>query len=502
MGKLRLYTDDELNLRNQGLQEIKQCLDKLKIDFMLEGGVLLGAVRDGNFIRWDPDVDLAARSEQVIPKMHEIVEIFESEGFAISTLLLPSNEGFYARISKNLNGYDLIGYVPQEGFRVHAKWRVPATFFEHTTDIQFLGASYQAPFPVEHYLEWMYGDWRSPKMARVFNAYSENALIVDRDSRFFRFLGSLYPVLRPLNHLGVLKCLSRIVSTVGDSVSPLLQRLGVQESTINSVRHKFWMFRAEIVEDMKAAPVKALTPGKSLLLDMLECAHCQDQTVVAIGSLGENEIAYLMQWDLPNVDFHLVDPNVGDLDRSRNEIQKIFPNAKNVHYHCITFGEGLGIGETSGILLTRETHDSHDTIQFNSTADISSTLTNFWDGRSRLLLIIKIGGTCEEITKALPGVLPDNANVRVFLVLGQQFSDKKGAASVFKALFHQHFKIELILAPTSGFLTTSNEGHVTPIMTKDKEGLFANCPWESIIQENYELTDVSIRAMLVGRELR
>lgn len=502
MGKLRLYTDDELNLRNQGLQEIKQCLDKLKIDFMLEAGVLLGAVRDGNFIRWDSDVDLAARSEQVIPKMDEIVEIFESEGFAISALLLPSNEGFYARISKNLNGYDLIGYVPQEGFRVHAKWRVPATFFEHTTDIQFLGASYRAPSPVEHYLEWMYGDWRSPKMARVFNAYSENALIVDRDSRFFRFLGSLYPVLRPLNHLGVLKCLSRIVSTVGDSVSPLLQRLGVQESTINSVRHKFWMFRAEIVEDMKAAPVKALTPGKSLLLDMLECAHCQDQTVVAIGSLGEDEIAYLMQWDLPNVDFHLVDPNVGDLGRSRNQIQKIFPNAKNIHYHRIKFGEGFGPRETSGIWPAREALDNQNTIQLNSTKDISSMLTNFCDTRSHLLLIMKIGDICEEMIKSLPDVLCENANVRVFLVLGHQSSDKKAAASVFEALSDQRFTIELILAPTLDFVTTPDKGQVTPIMTKDKEGLFVNSSWESIIQENHELRDASIRAMLVGKVLR
>jgi len=39
------------------LREVKEVLDKHEIEFWLTGGTLLGAVRDGRFISWDPDID-------------------------------------------------------------------------------------------------------------------------------------------------------------------------------------------------------------------------------------------------------------------------------------------------------------------------------------------------------------------------------------------------------------------------------------------------------------
>ncbi len=48
----------QLSERNQTLQKIKKVLDNLKITFFLEGVVLLGAVRNKNFIKWDHDVEI------------------------------------------------------------------------------------------------------------------------------------------------------------------------------------------------------------------------------------------------------------------------------------------------------------------------------------------------------------------------------------------------------------------------------------------------------------
>ena len=40
------------------MREIKEVFDKTDLDYWLDGGTLLGAVRDGKILEWDGDVDL------------------------------------------------------------------------------------------------------------------------------------------------------------------------------------------------------------------------------------------------------------------------------------------------------------------------------------------------------------------------------------------------------------------------------------------------------------
>lgn len=41
------------------LREVKEVLDKYGIEFWLDSGTLLGAIRDGRFLSWEHDIDLA-----------------------------------------------------------------------------------------------------------------------------------------------------------------------------------------------------------------------------------------------------------------------------------------------------------------------------------------------------------------------------------------------------------------------------------------------------------
>ena len=59
MEKLAIRTKDQLEIRRNNFKQIVDILDNLKINFFLEGGVLLGAIRENDFIKWDWDVEIA-----------------------------------------------------------------------------------------------------------------------------------------------------------------------------------------------------------------------------------------------------------------------------------------------------------------------------------------------------------------------------------------------------------------------------------------------------------
>jgi hypothetical protein len=65
--------NEELAVKN--LKALKEVFDKFGITFWLDGGTLLGAVRDGKLIEWDKDVDLSIWEydrEKLFSALHEL----------------------------------------------------------------------------------------------------------------------------------------------------------------------------------------------------------------------------------------------------------------------------------------------------------------------------------------------------------------------------------------------------------------------------------------------
>lgn len=191
--KLRLRTDDELVLQNKGLIEIKKILESNNIEYFLSGGTLLGAVREKNFIRWDWDVSLYLKTEDVFDKRQLLFCLFKDAGFKVDGFD-ESYKNLKYVIYKYNTKYEIAGYWLEGSTRYRSAWKIPAHFFEDVQTIGFLGEVYPCMTPAEAYLEYTYGDWRTPKKESVKERYLSEEVFLD--SKWKRKIKPLKSVIR------------------------------------------------------------------------------------------------------------------------------------------------------------------------------------------------------------------------------------------------------------------------------------------------------------------
>ena len=161
--RLRLRSDQELEMQNRGLVELSRLLERKGIPHYLSSGTLLGAVREGNFIRWDWDVQFYFRLEDVLTRFDELLSDLEGLGFVpVKTRSEPAS--WKILVNKYGTTYEMTAWRLKGRSRVRSDWNLPAAYFENPEKIRFLGRDYICMTPAEDYLEFCYGeDWRTPK---------------------------------------------------------------------------------------------------------------------------------------------------------------------------------------------------------------------------------------------------------------------------------------------------------------------------------------------------
>ena len=84
--KIRDRTYDELLVRKKEFLKICDILDQLKIIFFLNSGILLGAIRDNDFIKWDWDIEISVFSDELLPNIDLIANKLKENGFKIKKI--------------------------------------------------------------------------------------------------------------------------------------------------------------------------------------------------------------------------------------------------------------------------------------------------------------------------------------------------------------------------------------------------------------------------------
>ena len=162
------------------LRKVCRILDENKIPYILEGGTLLGIIRENRLLPWDNDLDLTIIEEDMDKVLNLKSQLWwagykirsrksktDMPHFSTGSVRLLKIKTKYLFFASGIGLMDIfvkkkIGekYYWVVGKKDHVLKSVPSHFYENFTRYNFNGYDYSIPADYEDYLTYRYGDWR------------------------------------------------------------------------------------------------------------------------------------------------------------------------------------------------------------------------------------------------------------------------------------------------------------------------------------------------------
>ena len=165
--KVRDRTSAELFVRKKEFLKICEILDELKVNYFLQSGILLGAIRDNDLIKWDWDIEISVFSDEFLSKIDLIVDKLKKNQFKIIKVNKKKDDSkidFIGEYPENVTGYTIWSWNYSSIRDVY--WRrefsLPSKFLTSFSKIDFLGRQFNCPININEYLTFVYGDWKKP----------------------------------------------------------------------------------------------------------------------------------------------------------------------------------------------------------------------------------------------------------------------------------------------------------------------------------------------------
>lgn len=165
--KVRDRTDEELIVRKKEFLKICDIFDSLKINFFLSSGILLGAIRDNDLIKWDWDIEISVFTDEFLPHIDLISNELVRSGFKMIKIIRNKDNSkidFFGSYPANVTQYTIYSWQYSKIRDVY--WRkefsIPSKFLKKLSKFNFLDRQFNCPNNVKEYLTFMYGDWKKP----------------------------------------------------------------------------------------------------------------------------------------------------------------------------------------------------------------------------------------------------------------------------------------------------------------------------------------------------
>tara|TARA_B110001452_G_scaffold16364_1_gene13397 strand:+ start:1472 stop:2095 length:624 start_codon:yes stop_codon:yes gene_type:complete len=203
--KVRIRSKYELEVRKREFLLICNILDKLNINYFLQTGVLLGAVRDNDLIKWDWDIEISVLGEEFINEIDDVAAELQKNNFIISVVNKKKNDSkidFIGQLDESVTGYTIFSWYHSKFRKVY--WRreysVPEKYFKKFSKINFMGREFKCPNNPQEYLSFAYGNWRTPLRTSVKDEYNTGKF---KNKKIFKFLEFLKTTKRFFYNLKV-----------------------------------------------------------------------------------------------------------------------------------------------------------------------------------------------------------------------------------------------------------------------------------------------------------
>ncbi|MCD6181708.1 MAG: LicD family protein [Candidatus Cloacimonetes bacterium] len=196
-GSLRL----EGKLRQQAqemLLKVGRIFNNAKLEYVLEGGTLLGVIRENRLLPWDNDMDITIMEDQ-IPVLLKTRKALWRAGYRTRLRYYKEDVGPFKKgeirmmkiqtrkwfIFKDKSLLDIFIKREKDGL---AYWSVSARnpvlksveakFYRNRSFCRFLGEKFAIPQQTKEYLTYRYGDWKTPK--KKWNFKKDDQAIVKK----------------------------------------------------------------------------------------------------------------------------------------------------------------------------------------------------------------------------------------------------------------------------------------------------------------------------------